>query len=590
MPIVGTAGHVDHGKSSLVKALTGSDPDRLAEEKERGLTIDLGFAWATIGDHDVGFIDVPGHERFVKNMLAGVGALDCALLVVAADSGWMPQTEEHVAVLDLLEVDRGIIALSRIDLVDEDTIELAQLEILEEVSGTRLEGWPIVPVSPVSGAGIDTLAAAIRDVLDDAARPDTEAFRMWVDRVFTIDGAGLVATGTVVGGSVAVGDDVEIQPSGSTAKVRGLQHHGGEVQQSGPGSRAAVNLSGAPAGLGRGDLLCSPGTSGSTVRVLLQLSPTRTIDEIPDRGAFHLHLGTASRPVSLRRLDATDAFIATADEAFAVLAGDRVIVRDSGRRAVVAGGRVLDPHPKDRPEPAEIEALAAAVSGSRQIRADALLNAHGRLTDQQIAEATGGGRPTSGIHANGLWVSAAELDRIQDLVKDMVEQYHNDHPSRPGVPKSELASRLSVRPATLDMAITADVQLAERNEFVANTDFKHELDQTQQERWLEVQPFIESSFDVPRMSDIEMDLEAVHFLIRSGDLVVVGPDLVFTAGQAQRITSEVGDLEDGFTVSIFRDHFGMTRRQAVPTLEWLDAMGRTRRQGNGRIVRESGGP
>ena len=180
MPIVGTAGHVDHGKSSLVKALTGSDPDRLAEEKERGLTIDLGFAWATIGDHDVGFIDVPGHEKFVKNMLAGVGALDCALLVVAADSGWMPQTEEHVAVLDLLEVDRGVIALSRTDLVDGDTIELAQLEILEEVSGTSLEGWPIVAVSSVSGAGIDTLTAAIRAVLDDGGTPAPDTFRMWV--------------------------------------------------------------------------------------------------------------------------------------------------------------------------------------------------------------------------------------------------------------------------------------------------------------------------------------------------------------------------------------------------------------------------
>lgn len=589
MPIVGTAGHVDHGKSSLVKALTGSDPDRLTEEKERGLTIDLGFAWATIGDHDVGFIDVPGHERFVKNMLAGVGALDCALLVVAADSGWMPQTEEHVAVLDLLEVDRGVIALSRTDLADGDTIELAQLEILEEVSGTSLEGWPIVAVSSVSGAGIDTLTAAIRTVLDDSGTPATDAFRMWVDRVFTVDGAGLVATGTVVGGSVAIGDDVEIQPSGGTAKVRGLQHHGGEVERSGPGSRTAVNLSGSPAGLGRGNLLCAPGTHGSTDRVLLQLSPTRSIGEIPGRGAFHLHIGTASRPINLRRLNTTNAFVATLDQEVAALAGDHVIIRDSGRRAVVAGGRVLDPHPKGRPEPKEIEALAAAVSGSPQIRADALLDVHGVLTDRYIIKATGGGRPPNGIDADGVWVSAGELDRIQGLVKHMADQYHDDHPSRPGIPKSELVSRLSVEPATLDMAIKTDAGLAEHNEFVANAGFKNELDQTQRERWLEVKALIESSFDVPRMSDLEMDVEAVHFLIRSGDLVVVGSDLAFTADQAQRIKSEVADLEDGFTVSIFKDHFGMTRRHAVPTLEWLDAMGRTRRQGDGRIVRESGG-
>jgi selenocysteine-specific elongation factor len=591
MPIVGTAGHVDHGKSSLVRALTGSDPDRLAEEKERGLTIDLGFAWATIDDHDVGFIDVPGHERFVKNMLAGVGALDCALLVVAADSGWMPQTEEHVAVLDLLAVDRGIIALTRIDLVDDDTRALAELEILEEVAGTTLEGWPIVPVSPVSGEGIEDLRTTIGKTLAHSAEPDgTGVFRMWIDRVFTIDGAGIVATGTVVSGSVAHGDDVQIQPGGTTARVRGLQHHGGAVDQSGPGSRTAVNLTGAPDGLGRGDVLVSPGGIGSTDRLLLQLTPTRMMGEIPDRGAFHLHIGTGSRPVSLRRLSGTATYIASADTPIAAIVGDRVIVRDSGRKSVVAGGRVLDPRPATRPTPDGSDALASVLDDSLASRANTLLEVHGTLTDQQLAEATGGGLPSTGLHAGNTWLSASAAEEMRTAAGRLVDDYHVAHPSRPGIPKSELASRLSAAQATLEMVIEHDALFVEHQGSVARTGFSDQLDPGEIARWGTVRAQMESSFDVPRMSDLDMGIETVHFLIRGGELISVGQDVAFTASQAERIRSGVSELADGFTVSAFKDHFGMTRRQAVPTLEWLDAMGRTRRQGDGRVVRGSGDP
>ncbi|MCL1598936.1 MAG: GTP-binding protein, partial [Actinomycetia bacterium] len=209
MPIIATAGHVDHGKSTLVEALTGTDPDRWAEEKQRGLTIDLGFAWTDIGGQAVGFVDVPGHERFIKNMLAGVGAVDCALLVVAADSGWMPQTEEHASVLSLLETRAGVIALTRIDLTDEDTIELATLEILEEIEGTPLADWPVVPVSSITGEGIDLLKQHLEDRIGDPQDANVP-FRMWIDRSFTIQGSGLVVTGSVAAGSIRVGDPVVV--------------------------------------------------------------------------------------------------------------------------------------------------------------------------------------------------------------------------------------------------------------------------------------------------------------------------------------------------------------------------------------------
>ena len=280
MPIVGTAGHVDHGKSTIVRALTGTDPDRWDEEKERGLTIDLGFAWTDLDGLDVGFVDVPGHERFIKNMLAGVGALDCALFVVAADSGWMPQSEEHASVLDLLGVEQGVIALSRIDLVDEETIELATLEVIEEVEGTVLEGWPIVPVSGVTGAGLEALGGAISSVLSGSSEAEPAPFRMWVDRSFTVAGSGQVVTGTVMSGTARLEGHVEVLPGGHTMRVRGLHHHGVSVAAVSRGDRAAVNGVGGPGDLERGSLLASPGTVTATRRLTAMLRPARHLSLI----------------------------------------------------------------------------------------------------------------------------------------------------------------------------------------------------------------------------------------------------------------------------------------------------------------------
>jgi selenocysteine-specific elongation factor len=585
MPIVGTAGHVDHGKSTLVEALTGTDPDRWAEEKERGLTIDLGFAWAQIGDHDVGFVDVPGHERFIKNMLAGVGAVDCALLVVAADSGWMPQTEEHAAVLDLLDAERGVIAITRIDLVDDDTVDLATLEVMEEVKGTGLEEWPIIPVSAITGHGLDTLRSEIASLLDDAGPREDHPMRMWIDRAFTVPGAGQIITGTVMEGTISVGDTLEIRPHGDRVKVRSLQHHGSDTESSAAGDRTAVNVSGATIDLGRGLLLATADAVDVTTRFLAWLEPTRAIDAIPRRGAFHVHIGTSSQPASIRRIGDSQGYLIQTEHAVAAIIGDRLIVRESGRRSVVGGGYILDTQPLARPTPSTVDLLDSSVRSNRSARADALVEIHGVRSEDQVRRATGGGAPTRAVETDSGWASVGELDRLAELSRGAASEYHAEHPTRPGLPKAELASRLDIDVGLLEVAVTRSSDVVDEQGVLRLASFSHALSDTESARWQGVKAQLEASFDVPRVSALDLDVETVHFLMRNGELVRIGDDLAFTKGQVAELNERVAELSDGFTVSDFKEHFGMARRQAVPTLEWLDSTGRTRRSGDGRVVR-----
>src|SRR5689334_9017136 len=290
MRVVGTAGHVDHGKSTLIQALTGIDPDRLAEEKARGMTIDLGFAWLRLpGGQEVSIVDVPGHERFIHNMLAGVGGIDIALLVVAADEGVMPQTREHVDILDLLAIPSGVIVVTKADLVDEEWLELVTAEIEEAVAGTVLAGAPIVPVSSVTGAGLDGLIALLDRLLQqERARPMTGRARLPIDRVFTISGFGTVVTGTLLDGELQVGQEVEIQPGGRRARIRGLQSHRRKVDRVSGGARVAVNLAGvATDELQRGEVVTTPGSLRATRLVDVKL---RVLDDAPRPLAHNMPL------------------------------------------------------------------------------------------------------------------------------------------------------------------------------------------------------------------------------------------------------------------------------------------------------------
>ena len=586
MPIVGTAGHVDHGKSTLVQALTGRDPDRWAEEKERGLTIDLGFAWTEINGIDIGFVDVPGHERFIKNMLAGVGAIDCAMLVVAADSGWMPQTEEHATVLDLLDTTVGVIALSRIDLVDPDTIELATLEVMEEALGTVLEGWPIVPVSPITGEGMDVLRDQLATAVTRDEVPEDRPLKMWVDRSFTVAGAGVVVTGTIAQGEASVGDEVEILPDGVHDKIRGLHHHDEPVDHAHYGSRTAVNLQSAQLSkIGRGSLVCRPGSIRVSDRLIALTTPARSLDEIPARGAFHFHIGTAHSPAAIRQLYGTPAYLVNLDHALPMAMGDRFILRDSGRQAVVGGGQILEPHATGRATEEQISLLSSSVTASPDDKATALLAVRGTSNIEVLQAASGGGVPEAGLRAGSLVLSPAVADRTLADATTFIADYHSRFPLRPGVQKAELASQIRSSLGLVDAMVASTTELAEENGYVRTHGFTNQRTPDEAAAWSRIKSSFEKSFDVPRMSAIEIDEELLHSLIRDRELIQIGPDLVFTSGQIDEIQNRIGDLPEGFSVSQFRDEFSMTRRQAVPMLEWLDKSGWTRRSGDGRTAR-----
>ncbi|MEA3501677.1 MAG: selenocysteine-specific translation elongation factor [Actinomycetota bacterium] len=589
MPIIGTAGHVDHGKSTLVQALTGRDPDRWAEEKERGLTIDLGFAWVHLGDEAVGFVDVPGHERFIKNMLAGVGGLDVALFVVAADEGWMPQSEEHLAVLDLLEVGHGVIALTRVDLADADLIELSTIDIAEHVAGTVADSWPVVEVSATTGSGIDELIAALVDALSEAGTPrNLGRPRMWIDRAFAISGAGVVVTGTLVDGSISVGDRLQCFPGGAV-RIRSLQSHETDHDKLGPGTRTAANLVGVDrTDLDRGTLLAPPDSIGVTDRFLALLRfPPRSEGEISDRGAYHVHLGTMTIPARIRILKglAVPAAIVTTTTPIPMTMGDRFILRDTGRRHIVAGGTVLDPLTKARPSPQDVASLSSAVLGSSSDRADALVAVHGSIDLDELHRSSGGGVPSSAVAVGSTYLSSAAFEQKGRELETAVDEYHDEYPLRSGLPKSEASSRLGGSTNLVTMLVAAAADLTEEGSAIRRQAFRPELTVAETEAWDAARLILGDDLAVPRASNLGISDEVMHALIRRGDLVRIADDLVFLPGQVETIESGLSTLPDGFTVAAFRDEFDLARRHAVPLLEWFDAQGRTRRDGDGRSIR-----
>ncbi|MGA7097665.1 MAG: selenocysteine-specific translation elongation factor, partial [Acidimicrobiia bacterium] len=392
MPLIGTAGHVDHGKSTLVQALTGRDPDRWEEEKRRGLTIDLGFAWTTLPNGgEVSFVDVPGHERYLKNMLAGIEAIDVALFVVAADEGWMPQSEEHLAVLDLLGIHRGVVALTKIDAVDEETAGLAALEIEERLEATSLQDAPIIPVSARTGVGLENLLQTLDDLVAQV-EPGGDRPRLWVDRAFSVSGAGTVVTGTLVEGSLRTGDEVTLFPGGARTRIRGIQSHERELEQAGPGRRVALSLSGVDrAAVPRGSMLGLADQWVVTRRFTATLMPARYVDVFPERGAFHVHVGSGAHPAEIHVLEGDLGLVSIPDE-LPLRSGDRFIVRETGRKMVVAGGVVIDPSP-----PRSRKAIRSFPKmdplGTKDSIATALLAGRGLDRAARLEAESGGGHP-----------------------------------------------------------------------------------------------------------------------------------------------------------------------------------------------------
>jgi len=592
VPVVGTAGHVDHGKSTLIRALTGRDPDRWVAEKERGLTIDLGFAWTVLPDGaEVSFVDVPGHQRFIKNMLSGIEAIDVALFVVAADEGWMPQSEEHLAVLDLLDVRRGIVALTKIDRVDDDLVAIATIEIEERLAGTSLEGAQVVPVSAPTGAGVKELRSALADQVSVAVASfrDRGRPRMWIDRSFTISGSGTVVTGTLLDGPLSVGDRVMIWPDRLSARIRSLQTHERAHDQVSPHSRVAANLTGLDRrDITRGAMMGSPDAWAASERFLVSVRVARYVEEpITARGAFHLHLGSGTWPVHFRPLDGSgidgEGFaLLTVDTALPVMMGDPFILREVGRRQVVAGGRVLDPDPPLRGGDmlAGASVLAGVLDASADEQAEALLRVRGSDAVERLAQHSGGGEATA-LTAAGMALSDGTVARLTEHAARYVQRFHETNPLRPGVPKADLAGRLGVSTAIVDALVSRSETLQDAGPVVATAGFTVELGADAATSFEElVSKLNGSGLLVPRVGELGIDRETLHALVRRGDLVQVSEDLVYLPDQIEEIRAGLSALPNPFTVAEFRDRFQISRKYAVPLLEWLDSSSITRRRGD----------
>ncbi len=594
MPVVGTAGHVDHGKSTLIQALTGRDPDRWDEEKQRGLTIDLGFAWTTLPDGtEISFVDVPGHQRFIKNMLSGIEAIDVALFVVAADEGWMPQSEEHLVVLDLLGVRHGVVAITKADRVDTDLVALASLEVEERLAGTTLEGSTIVTVAPPVGRGLDEVRAALVEAVAAATDDyrDSGSARMWIDRSFTITGSGTVVTGTLLDGPLSIDDKVTLWPDLLSARVRSLQSHERSHTEVGPHARVAANLVGLDRqDVTRGAMLGIPGRWATSTRLLVQLTTARYVEEpVTAKGSFHLHLGSGARPVRVRPLDGSGILgssfaLLSVDEPVPVKMGDRFILREVGRRQVVAGGRVLDPAPPSRGRQALAagQSLLGVLDASPATMATTLLELRGTDDLERISQHTGGGIP-SGLVAGTVAIAPATAAGLADRITLEVQRFHADNPLRLGLPKADLASRLRVPGAVIDELIATSPHVEDRGPVVAATGFSPTLRPNEDTARAALLTTLDAAgLTVPRVQDLDIGRELLHALIRKGDVVQVSSDLVYLPAQVEAVKSGISDLPNPFTVAEFRDRFAISRKYAVPLLEWLDGAGVTRRNGDVR--------
>ncbi len=592
MPVIGTAGHVDHGKSTLVLALTGRDPDRWREEKERGLTIDLGFAWTTLPDGtEVSFVDVPGHERFMKNMLAGVEAVDVALLVVAADEGWMPQSEEHAAVLDLLDVERGVVALTKVDRVDSELAELAALEVEERLEGLSLAGSPIVPVAAPTGAGIERLTEALAAQVASLPPSPEGRPRLWIDRAFSVAGAGTVVTGTLLDGSLRVGDQVTLWPGGHPARIRGLHTHERPVEVAEPRRRVAVNLTGiSRSDVERGSMLGLADHWEVTDRVLVSLRTARYVTELTARGAYHLHVGSGAHPVRLRLLDEpTPPFPALVElpRPLPLRTGDRFVLREVGRRTVVAGGRILDPSPPRRGRDARrgVRPLLDALDRPDRV-AEVLLDLRGIDRLERLERHSGGGRPPAGTVLGATAVAPARRREVSAALVERVRRHHEEHPLRPGISTAELAGTVGLDPDLVAELVARCEELVVDGGIVAAADFAGGMSDADEARWEEAAARLrEAGRTPPRLSELGLDTELVHALERRGSLVRVAPDLVYLPEVLDELVDVIRRLDGPFTVSEFREAASVSRKYAVPLLEWADRHGITVRMGDRRRVR-----
>jgi len=565
MHVVATAGHVDHGKSTLVTALTGTDPDRLEEEKVRGLTIELGFAGATLpSGRGISFIDVPGHVRFLKNMLAGVGGVDACLFVVAATEGWKPQSEEHLRILSLLGIQRGVIALTKIGQADDDLVELAEMEIAERTEGTFLADAEVVPVDAVDGMGLRDLTEAIDRLLDvTPTAADRKQPRLWVDRVFAAKGAGTVVTGTLAGGMLRVDDELIVLPHGHAVRIRALQSHYADRTKVGPGNRVAANLSGVSYDLlSRGDVLVRRGDWHVTRRVDASLHVLDSLDRpVTRRGAHLAYIGSGEHPVRVRVLGpdaidpgATGAIRLHLPIDLPLVPGDRFILRESGQGVTLGGGEILD-----------VDPLVAAARATPDRDVDRVVRERGKVDVEHLRRLTGEHRePTVGKWVVDPDLLAVETDRLRTEVADA-------GPLGLDLARVDNFGR-AVLETLADLVIDGGhVRSAATGDALAESDL--------------VARFAADPFNPPDPAPREA--AEIRELVRRGDLISQS-GVVFAASavdEAARVVARLlADQPDGITVAEARDAWGTTRKFAIPLITRLDETGVTRRRDDLRIA------
>ena len=630
MKVIATAGHVDHGKSALVQALTGIHPDRLREEQERGMTIDLGFAWMNLPTGEaIGIVDVPGHIDFIKNMLAGVGGIDAALFVIAADEGVMPQTVEHLAILDLLEVRRGVIALTKTDLVQEPGwLELVQEEIRDVLAPTTLADAPIVPVSAHTGQGLSDLISVLSRVLTSAPpRPDLGRPRLPIDRVFTMSGFGTIVTGVLMDGSLRVGDEVVIVPGELRGRIRGLQTHKTRLEVAAPGSRVAVNLSGLhPDQLHRGQALTYPNLLRGTLRVDVRL---RALPDAPASLIHNMeitfHSAAAEAAGRLRLLEGNELSPGQAGWAqielhqpVALTRGDHFIVRRPSPSATLGGGIILDPAPRRKHRRRRPEVFAhfqTLQEGDPADLLEAALLRQGPLPTAQaltsislptgVAQAAlddllaqGRVQPLDPADPASPLIAAAGWTLLRQRLQDILQTYHQVNPLRMGMPREEVKSRLQPRAGWTPRLFNAIVARAVSEGAVRDTGSALALPAFQprftpgQQTTVDalLARFRATPFTPPSVKECleTVSPDVLEALIEQNVLVRVASDVLFdrpTFDQMVDVIRRHIQAHGQITVAECRDLFDASRKYALALMEYLDQTHVTRRQGDARVLR-----
>ncbi len=617
MFVLGTAGHVDHGKSALIRALTGIDPDRLREEKERAMTIDLGFAWLKLpGGREIGIVDVPGHEHFIKNMLAGVGSIDLALLVVAANDGVMPQTREHLAILDLLGIKNGLVAVTKKDLVDAEWLDLAIMEIEDLIKPTSLASSPIVAVSALTGEGLPELVSTIDRLLESIEpRKDTGRPRLPIDRIFAIAGAGTVVTGTLIDGSLSRGQAVELVPDRIKTRLRELQTHKAHIDIAAPGSRVAANIVGvATSQLKRGDVLTSPGWLKPTTlldgKIHLLPSVSRPLRH---NATVSFHTGTAEVTAKVRLLETDELKPGETGWAqfalkspVATVKGDHFIIRSP--MATLGGGTVIDPHVSRhrRLRPAVIESLEAKEKDTPQDIIMTTLEKGQPLTEVDLKKLSELASEEFGtvigelVQLNNvveigqgedhLFFTSGGWERLVDKISGLVKDYHRKYPTRPGMPRAELSSRIKLTVQQFNSVrehlLRTDI-LAEAGANLRLPSFKIQLTREQQAK---IDNFLKSLSQNPHTppGDLIPEPDLLNMLVEQGRVVKVSGTVVFDTATYTEMehkivayTRERGKI----TLAEVRDMFHTSRKYAQALLEYLDEKQVTRRIGDERVLK-----